>query len=209
MFCRKGVFSPSLRGVLAANSPEAGGGIKSVFDEAKRACASFVNQQFPLDLIVPEDKKLNAIWSSGYSCNPNTTAVDLPKEVGRFVIPPDAHQQFPWGAYMHNDKSGSASGTIQRLTDVSQVQRSKFNPMIPWVDARLEDLLDDPDLSQEKEKVAPPGSEVEEMKCVKRTYQPSVLIRKRRHGFLSRLRNRHGRKTLSRRRRKGRWRLSA
>ena len=46
-----------------------------------------------------------------------------------------------------------------------------------------------------------------EKMAIKRTYQPSTLKRKRKHGFLYRAKTRLGQKILQRRQEKGRWRL--
>ncbi|GAB9471136.1 hypothetical protein Gpo141_00008360 [Globisporangium polare] len=69
-------------------------------------------------------------------------------------------------------------------------------------------MLELPELNQIGGLECPTDNLNEPLQAIKRTYQPSVLRRKRKHGFRSRRLTISGRKMLTRRFVKGRWRMS-
>lgn len=71
-------------------------------------------------------------------------------------------------------------------------------------------VVDEGDVFEGEAAELPPPALEPALECnTKRTYQPSNLVRKRRHGFMARLRTKGGRAVIARRLRKGRRKITA
>lgn len=90
---------------------------------------------------------------------------------------------------------GSPAPWLQQLQTLSQQQQQQ----------QLQ--LQQPESEQQRQEAQPVRDLLYEM--VKRQYKPSVIRRKRKHGFMKRNRTANGRRILQRKRNKGRRRLSA
>eukprot|EP00210_Caulerpa_lentillifera_P003592 g3427.t1 len=96
---------------------------ESLYLTLTRFCSNSAAFPKSKELLTAEEKKINAIWTSAcIAGNPNTTAVDFPPDLSRFVIPPSAYQHTPW----------------------LETPTTGFNPMIPWIDANIQSAKVDP-----------------------------------------------------------------
>ncbi|TMW63963.1 hypothetical protein Poli38472_014668 [Pythium oligandrum] len=111
-----------------------------------------------------------------------------------------------------NQLNGVSPAILMMITPVSTPAPSVIDPFVrsPFVfetNSSLQ-ITQMPEISNTAIE-CPTNSLNEPLLAVKRTYQPSVLRRKRKHGFRSRRLTIGGRKVLNRRHSKGRWRMSA
>ncbi|KAG3104907.1 hypothetical protein PI124_g16013 [Phytophthora idaei] len=95
---------------------------------------------------------------------------------------------------------------LMMATPSNHMNALVHNPLV--FETGVNRLQIDDFLLQIGELECPTESLNEPLQAIKRTYQPSVLRRKRKHGFRTRRVSISGRKVLKRRFNKGRWRMS-
>ncbi|KIS66183.1 mitochondrial 54S ribosomal protein bL34m [Mycosarcoma maydis] len=99
-----------------------------------------------------------------------------------------------------------ASSVLSRFASTRSCSITRISPITP----RICTLLAQPRTTVLSLLPASAAPSIAPVRCVTygSEYQPSQRIRKRRHGFLSRIKTRNGRKTIMRRRFRGKAKLS-
>lgn len=127
----------------------------------------------------------------------------MPAIVGRELLLPGCAKAVMYNQYAHGDALHAAlAHPILSPEPEPQEHGSMIHVQVMW----------EPPADWEEGDSAPEGYPLEQEglhMATKRTYQPSTIVRKRRHGFLSRIRTVGGRRVVSRRKAKGRRKLTA
>eukprot|EP00903_Cladosiphon_okamuranus_P019923 g18310.t1 len=119
-----------------------------------------------------------------------------PAPIATAVAPAPAAEEPAAAPAVREEEVLAAWGLRPVVTDASEV-----GVQVPGVGKCVE--VEEVQEEEEGEGI----SNSNEKMAIKRTYQPSTLKRKRKHGFLYRAKSRLGKKILRRRQDKGRWRL--
>ncbi|ETK79050.1 ribosomal protein L34, variant [Phytophthora nicotianae CJ01A1] len=110
------------------------------------------------------------------------------------------------GSFSVSSSSMPHPSVLMMATPTNHMNVLVHNPLI--FETGVNRLQIDDFLPQIGEVECPTDNLNEPLQAIKRTYQPSVLRRKRKHGFRTRRVSISGRKVLKRRFNKGRWRMS-
>ncbi|ETI38856.1 ribosomal protein L34, variant 2 [Phytophthora nicotianae] len=110
------------------------------------------------------------------------------------------------GSFSVSSSSMPHPSVLMMATPTNHMNALVRNPLI--FETGVNRLQIDDFLPQIGEVECPTDNLNEPLQAIKRTYQPSVLRRKRKHGFRTRRVSISGRKVLKRRFNKGRWRMS-
>lgn len=120
----------------------------------------------------------------------------------------DTSQQANHPVNPSRTKYSSLDISADLFRSLSQLTCLPTRPILPQQSRATQAFSEDKPTSSLLQPHAPAAQPLQVRTAIRDTYNPSHRVRKRRHGFLSRLRTRTGRKTIKRRKAKGRNTLS-